>query len=93
MEDMRYANSNIKLLLNFKEWTQADLCKKTGITPITMRRRLNGKTPKWTMLEAISVSNAFGKSVHEVFFTHMIPSGNKDSQDQVPATSHAPANV
>lgn len=76
---MRHASSNIKLLLSFKKWTQADLCKKTGISEITMRRRLNGKRPNWSMMEAIEISHAFGKSVDEVFFTQMIPSGNKEA--------------
>lgn len=81
--DLRYANNNIKLLLKYKNWTQEDLCKKTGITKITMRRRLNSKIPKWSMLEAVSVAKAFGSSVSDIFFTRMVPKGNKDEEAYV----------
>jgi len=81
--NLKYASDNIKLLLKYKNWTQEDLCKKTGITHTTLRRRLNNKIPKWTMLEAVSVSRAFGLSVSDIFFTHMIPKGNNDKNEQV----------
>ncbi|EDK34964.1 helix-turn-helix domain-containing protein [Clostridium kluyveri] len=69
--DLKYASKNIKLLLKYKNWTQKDLCKKTGITKITMRRRLNSKIPKWSMLEAASVADAFNLSVSDIFFKKM----------------------
>ena len=71
----KHANNNIKLLLQFKGWTQNNLCKKTGITPITLRRRLSGDGANWTMLEAVSVSKALNVSVNELFFTRMVPNG------------------
>ena len=74
--DLRYANDNIKLLIKYKGWTQKILCKKTGITPVTMRRRLNSKVSNWTMTEAISVAKAFNLSVTDIFFTRMVPKGN-----------------
>ncbi|MFL0251374.1 helix-turn-helix domain-containing protein [Clostridium neuense] len=74
--DLSHANKNIKLLLKYKNWTQATLCKKTGITDITMQRRLNSRVPKWSMLEAVSIANAFGLSVNDIFFTRMIPKCN-----------------
>lgn len=80
VNDLRYANDNIRLLLKYKNWTQIDLCKKTGMTHITLQRRLNGKIAKWTMLEASSVASAFGLSVGEIFFTRMIPKCNKESE-------------
>jgi DNA-binding XRE family transcriptional regulator len=76
--DLKYANSNIKLLLKYKNWTQVTLCKKTGISDITMRRRLNSQVPRWSMLEAVSVANAFGMSVNDIFFTRMIPKCNTE---------------
>lgn len=79
-DDLKYANRNIKVLLKYKNWVQADLCKKTGITYITMQRRLNSKIPKWTMLEAVSVARAFGVSVNDIFFTRMVPKCNTESK-------------
>lgn len=73
----KYASDNVKLLLRFKKWTQAVLCKKTGITPVTLMRRLKDNRG-WTMLEAVSISKAFGVSVDELFFTQMMPNGNKN---------------
>jgi DNA-binding XRE family transcriptional regulator len=78
--ELKFANSNIKLLLEYKGWTQVTLCKKTGITPITMQRKLNSKVPKWSMLEAVSIANAFDMSVHEIFFTQLVPKCNKESE-------------
>lgn len=75
MEDFKYASDNIKLLLKFKKWTQETLCKKTGITPVTLRRRLKSNSG-WTMLEAVSIAKALNVSVNELFFTRMIPNGN-----------------
>ncbi|AZV58944.1 helix-turn-helix transcriptional regulator [Clostridium sp. AWRP] len=69
--DLKYANNNIKLLLRYKDWTQGDLCKKTGITHVTMQRKLNSKIPKWTMLEGVSIARAFDMSVNDIFFTQM----------------------
>lgn len=77
MSDLKYANGNIKLLLSFKRWTQADLCKKTGITPVTLRRRLSSNPPSWSMLEGIAISKALGIPVEELFFKRMVPSGNE----------------
>lgn len=73
--DFRYASDNIKLLLHFKKWTQDTLCKKTGITPVTLRRRLASNSG-WTMLEAVAIARALGTSVSQLFFTRMIPNGN-----------------
>jgi transcriptional regulator with XRE-family HTH domain len=78
VNDLKYANNNIKLLIKYKGWTQNILCAKTGITPITMRRRLSSKTPSWSMLEAVSISKAFGMSVNDIFFTRMVPKCNKE---------------
>jgi lambda repressor-like predicted transcriptional regulator len=77
--ELKYANSNIKLLLEYNNWTQAILCKKTGITPVTMRRKLNSKIPKWSMLEAVSIANAFGMTVQEIFLTKLVPKCNKEA--------------
>ena len=77
--DLMYANDNIKLLLKYKNWPQATLCKKTGITHITLQRRLSSEIPKWTMLEAASIANVFGLSVEEIFFTRMVPKCNRES--------------
>lgn len=76
--ELKYANDNIKLLLKYKNWTHEDLCKKTGITKITLNRRLNSKIPKWSMLEALSVAKAFNVNVTDIFFTRMIPKGNRE---------------
>jgi len=78
INDLKYANENIKLLLKYKRWTQAMLCKKTGITTVTMQRRLNNKVPNWTMMEGVTVAKAFGQSVNDIFFTRMVPKGNSD---------------
>lgn len=77
--DLSHANENIKLMIKYKGWTQAILCKKTGITDITLKRRLSSKIPKWSMLEAVSISNAFGLSVNDIFFTRMVPKGNNEA--------------
>ena len=74
--DLKHANNNIKLLIKYNEWTQATLCKKTGITPVTMRRRLNSKVSTWSMLEAVSIAKAFNSSVGDIFFTCMVPKCN-----------------
>jgi DNA-binding XRE family transcriptional regulator len=79
--NLQYANDNIKLMIKYKSWTQNTLSKKTGITPITMQRRLNSKVPKWTMLEAVSIANAFNVSVSDIFFTHMIPKCNIQNEE------------
>lgn len=76
--DLKYASDNIKLLIKYKGWTQSILCKKTGITPVTMRRRLNNKVPNWSMTEAVSIAKAFNLSVSDIFFTRMIPRCNKE---------------
>lgn len=75
--NLKYANDNIKLLIKYKGWTQTILCKKTGITPITMRRRLNSKIPTWSMIEAVSISKAFNLTVNDIFFNCMVPKCNK----------------
>lgn len=80
MDDLKYGNDNIKLLLKYKNWTQEKLCKKTGITQVTLRRRLSSKVPKWTMMEAVSIARAFGMSVSDIFFTCMIPKGNSENK-------------
>ncbi|MBV4429050.1 helix-turn-helix domain-containing protein [Clostridium tyrobutyricum] len=69
VNELKYANSNIKLILKYKGWTQKDLCKKTGMTHITMQRKLNNKIPKWSMLEGVSIARALGLPVNDVFFT------------------------
>lgn len=74
-QTLKYANSNIKLLLKFKGWTQETLCKKTGITPVTLRRRLNADKTTWSTTEALSIANAFGLDVQTLFFTKMVPNG------------------
>ncbi len=76
----KYASDNIKLLLNFKRWTQGTLCKKTGIALVTLRRKLKSNSG-WTMLEGLSIAKAFGITVEELYFTQMIPNGNKDFED------------
>lgn len=78
MEELRHANENIKLLMQYKGWTYSTLCKKTGISVVTMRRRLNSEIPKWTMLEAVSIAKAFGIPVSNIFFTRMVPKCNKE---------------
>ena len=76
--DMKNANNNIKLLIKYKGWTQIILCKKTGITPITMRRRLNSKVSTWSMLEAVNIAKAFNLTVSDIFFTSMVPKCNEE---------------
>lgn len=71
--DLRYANDNIKLLIKYNGWTQAALCKKTGISSTILQRRLNCKISKWTMMEAVSIATAFSLTVNDIFFTHMVP--------------------
>jgi len=78
--DLKNANDNIKLLMKFKKWTQATLCKKTGITPVTMRRRLSSKISTWSMMEAVSISKAFNLPVSDIFFTCMVPKCNNTKQ-------------
>jgi transcriptional regulator with XRE-family HTH domain len=80
-KDLMYANDNIKLLLKYKNWTQLTLCKKTGMTSVTLQRRLNSKIPKWTMLEASSIAKVFGLSVEEIFFNPMVPKCNKQENN------------
>ena len=80
MNELKYANDNIKLLIKYKGWTQAILCKKTGITEVTMYRRLNSKIPKWTMTEAVSIAQAFNLPVSDIFFTRMVPKSNKGQE-------------
>lgn len=75
---LKYANNNIKLLIKYKGWTQIILCKKTGITPITMRRRLNSKISTWSMTEAVSIAKAFNSTVNDIFFSCMVPKCNKE---------------
>lgn len=75
-DSFKYASDNIKLVLSFKKWTQNALCKKSGMTMVTLRRRLKDNTG-WTMLEAVSISKALNMSVQELFFTRMMPNGNK----------------
>lgn len=79
MEQLKYANDNIRLLLNYRNWTQSTLSKKTGISEVTLQRRLNSDIPKWTMLEAVSIAEVFGENVNNIFFTRMIPKGNKEA--------------
>ena len=76
--ELKNANNNIKLLIKYNKWTQEILCKKTGITPVTMRRRLNNKVPTWSMMEAVSIAKAFNLTVNDIFFTCMVPKGNKE---------------
>ena len=75
---MEYANQNIRLLLFSKKWTQMILSKKTGISEVTLRRRLNSKVPKWTMLEALSIAKAFDVDVSEIFFDRMVPKSSEN---------------
>lgn len=77
MEQLKYANDNIRLLLKYKNWTQTTLSKKTGIAEVTIRRRLNAKVPKWTLLEAVSIAEVLGDTVNNIFFTRMIPKSNR----------------
>ncbi|WP_238860929.1 helix-turn-helix transcriptional regulator [Clostridium sp. YIM B02569] len=83
IKDLIYANDNIKLLLKYKNWTQLTLSKKTGMTSVTLQRRLNSKIPKWTMLEASSIAKAFGLSVEEIFFNPMVPKCNKEEKNTI----------
>lgn len=76
INDLKNANNNIKLLIKYNKWTQETLCKKTGITPVTMRRRLNSKVPTWSMMEAVSIAKAFNLTVNDIFFTCMVPKCN-----------------
>lgn len=79
MDSFKHASDNIKLLLRFKGWTQAMLCKKTGMTSITLKRRLKNNEG-WTMLEGVWIAKALGTSVNELFFTRMIPIGNENTE-------------
>jgi transcriptional regulator with XRE-family HTH domain len=72
----KYASDNVKLLLKFKGWSQEELCKKTGISSVTLMRRLS-KNKGWSLLEAVSIARAFEKPMSEVFFTRMVPNGNE----------------
>ena len=82
---MKYAASNIKLILEFnksnhiKPETQEELCKMTGVTPVTMRRRL--KTNKgWKVYEeSYPIATALKMTANELFFTRMVPNGNADN--------------
>jgi len=85
-DTLRYANNNIKLLLKYKNWTHKDLCKKTGITDITLSRKLNSKIPKWSMLEGLSIAKAFGLSVNDIFFTRMVPKCNTNNKEDEEAS-------
>jgi len=76
MQSFKYASGNIKLLLSFKDWSQETLAKKSGISIATLKRKLRNNNG-WTLLEATAIANALGVSVEELFFTRMIPSGNK----------------
>lgn len=86
LNDLKYANANIRLLLKYNNWTQGVLCNKTGMSQITLQRRLNSKIPKWTMLEATSIAKAFGLSVEDIFFTRMIPKGNRGDRSNEEAS-------
>lgn len=77
-ENFQYASDNIKLLLKFKGWTQDTLCKKTGISLVTLRRRLKTNSG-WSMLEAVSIAKALNSSVQEIFFSRLIPNGSKET--------------
>jgi len=82
MEDTyKYANNNIKLLLKFKGWTREYLCKKTGISMITLTRRLNGNGANWKLEESLSISKTFKMPVKDVFFTQLIPNGNTEQNN------------
>lgn len=72
----KYASDNIKLLLKFKRWSQEDLCKKTGITMVTLRRRLSSNKG-WSLDEAVSIARAFNVPMSELFFNQMVPNGNE----------------
>jgi DNA-binding XRE family transcriptional regulator len=74
-DSFKYASDNIKLVLNFKKWTQNTLCKKSGLTMVTLRRRLKDNSG-WSMLEAVNIAKAFNMTVQELFFTRMMPNGN-----------------
>jgi DNA-binding XRE family transcriptional regulator len=76
----KYASDNIKLVLGFKQWTQAVLCKKTGITLVTLQRRLR-ENSGWSLTEAVTIAKAFNLSVNELFFTRMIPNGNTEQNN------------
>jgi hypothetical protein len=73
----KYASDNIKLVLGFKQITQAVLCKKTGMTLVTLQRRLR-ENSGWSMLEAVTIAKVLELSVNELFFTRMIPNGNTE---------------
>lgn len=80
MNDLRYANENIKLLLKFRKMTQDELCRKTGITPVTFRRRLSSNPPEWTMQEGVAIGKALGISVSELFFDQLVPMLSKSEK-------------
>jgi transcriptional regulator with XRE-family HTH domain len=80
-DSFKYASDNIKLVLSFKKWTQSNLCKKSGITIVTLRRRLKDNSG-WSMLEAVSIAKALNVSVQELFFTRMMPNGNNVGSDE-----------
>ena len=81
MNELKYANDNIRLLLKYNDWTQTILSKKTGISEVTLRRRLNSDIPKWTMLEAVSIAKVFKDDVTNIFFTRMVPKSNKEKEE------------
>ncbi|MDD5022406.1 MAG: helix-turn-helix transcriptional regulator [Endomicrobiaceae bacterium] len=78
----KYANNNIKLLLKFKNWTQDELCKRTGISKITLQRRLRGTGSEWDLSEAISIAKAFKTPVKDIFFTRLIPNGIENNEEK-----------
>ena len=81
MNELKYANDNIRLLLKYNDWTQTILSKKTGISEVTLRRRLNSEIPKWTMLEAVTIAKVFKEDVTNIFFNRMVPKSNKDKEE------------
>jgi transcriptional regulator with XRE-family HTH domain len=85
-DTFKYANDNIKLLLKFKGWTQSELCKKTGITQVTLARRFSGTGSKWNLEESLAIARVFNMSVNDIFFTRLIPNGSKtELSDDKPA--------
>lgn len=73
----KYASGNIRLLLQYKGWTCGKLAETIGISEVTLRRRLNAKSITWKMTEATAISRALGASVNDIFFSRMLPIGNK----------------
>ena len=75
---LKFASDNIKLLLKFKGWTQEVLCKKTGITLVTMRRRLSSNGGNWNISEAVNIAKAFNVRLDDIFFKRMTPIVNTE---------------